>query len=394
MQQKQKALIISALSVLLIVSAFFIYYSLNNQETENIINENEKQIALEEAAKQEKMRQENTESENAPTPLTITSQDLPDSAQIVEDVKSRLLQDFERYNSFVPENTPEDPENKKINPQEAVSVFPIYNPALNQPTPTDQQESKLTDEEMFAIMYTQSQLDVFADMQDLLILGGDIPENERLVFDNETKIRNFIIRGMDIGCKQEYIKKEFCDNFKKVGAEPFFAMKKEEEKSLRETGKLPGKIASLNNSREFADRKTLSEILAHTPQAQNELPEESASCPNPAMPGGNISFGGIIDSVKNLFGVNSAQATVNEYGNCSYSGEHIHAYEAGPACGKEVGGFNPAAPTLPTSFTFCCHCSVSKYCIPVGCLNAICGDEQQALWDGVTGACGCGGIEA
>jgi hypothetical protein len=269
--------------------------------------------------------------------------------------------------------------------------MPEYSKMIRNLTPG----KKLTDHEIFAILYSPNQLSLLNTMQDEMILAGYIPEADRLVFDNETKIRDFIVRSMAIGCPAGLVEKEFCVNFGQVGIGPFFAIKKEEEKSLRETGTLPKEPLSIERFRKYIAKKTLTDILAYTAESQETVSEVFSGCPNPAKTSlndiGKFSPSNILSVVKDFLTGKPVNAHKQGYGYCTYWWPHIHSPWPGLfGCGYDLMPFTTPWPTEPIGFTGCCHCKVTKYCVSAGCINNQCGEWQQSLWDGMTGICGCG----
>jgi hypothetical protein len=335
------------------------------------------------------------------TPLSITRRNIsvPDTEEITktQEIIDRYLEKLDASIASSSTETDADVDiaisalMQSLQNSTKTTKYPTYFKPIESATTAP----KLTDQEIFAIMYPKKQIELLNILQDLTVSEGGIPENERAVFDNESKIKAFYERSInwlcdtgkiyELGEKGDVID---CEMFKMVGTQPFFLMKKMEQDSLRATGKLPGHTMSLGYYYSFVNKKSLSDVLTRATELTKNVPEEYGSCPVPEkftyenLSG--LSLSKMASGVKNFFKGNEAHAGAGGSGYCFYFWPHKHA---AVGCGREAGYKHMPMGGL-LMINPCCHCYIKKYCIPIGCLNSTCADWNQALFAQI-GTCGC-----
>jgi|GEM_PF-5350561 hypothetical protein len=409
--QKKTAIVVVGLLVLLIVPGLFFITSKNNK----IDPKNEKTEA---PATQEKSGNQQPAERNAVlfspdpdlekiTPLTITRKNIPmpDNAEINE-----TQQIINTYLDTLEKNASPDTETKKeidLSISNLLGGLRQTSPQLSAPSfkpladKNTDNAPKLTDQEIFNIIYPERQIIQLNYFQDLVISNGGMSESDRVVFDNESKIRAATEKSVNWLCDTGKIY-EFgdkgdvidCDMFKLVGTDPFFMIKKREADSLRKTGKLPNLPMSLGYYYSFVDKKSLGTILSRASQQVLDAPSKFGKCPIPEKFSyervGSLTLSNIISGVKDLFSARPAQADTFDFMDsiCPYLWDHVHAVLG---CGRDDAYAYEEGPGL-VFFNFCCHCHDEKdweyMCGPLGCINFTCMEWEQSLWAQI-GTCGC-----
>lgn len=237
------------------------------------------------------------------------------------------------------------------------SVSPVAVPLLtpqSQKTPfPNQKYTDDIDEEVFHILNPPAYVKLWSTLQDDLIAQNWMNENERIPLDSEEHIIAFIIKSLDYSLEEEGITPHEYTVFKEILPGYYLNLKQWEAKNLRYT------LEQERKKQSFSETSHLSHIFPYS--SPHGLPSQSPS---------HIFIGqvSLTDSIRTL---------------SEFIFKPKPAFAQGPVCFRTSGvagpvGFNSWAPR--------CTRRGKVY----GCLTDVCAGWPNALWDPMTGICGCG----
>ncbi len=191
----------------------------------------------------------------------------------------------------------------------------------------------LTDEEWFKITYPEDYLDYLVDLEGLMKEEGFLADSEKFEFKSEEEITSFLHRAIDFFLQEGILTEETAKNFRNGIDVVLPDFQKEERHQLE---------AKLN---------ILSFRLNH-----------------------KIEEFGLFNRIKCL--IDSFFKT-DAWAFVSFCEEGVLCFRAGAP-----------APIGTNLWAPCCCCKHKKHMI--GCLNSVCPSPASAIWDPMTGICGCG----
>lgn len=219
-----------------------------------------------------------------------------------------------------------------------------------------------TEQEVFDRLWPPSYRSNLIMFQDLMIKDGFMPEREKNIqIDTDEEVYAILLKIIDFAALQHWITNDKAVAFRRGAGEILPDLIREERKSLEMGRNMTG-------------------ILLGQPQ----LASQSKT--------GRSLLEDILEGLNYFLGARTANAgwtTTSSVGDC-YKDDNPESI---------VPGFNAWAP--------CCNCGlycIAYYCeyvpdcgpystqcnVPLGCLNLICAAWQNAIWDYMTGICGCG----
>lgn len=221
-----------------------------------------------------------------------------------------------------------------------------------------------SDKEVFDRLFPAYYIDGLSYYQDLLINTGYFKEEERLNFDDLDSVIEGLDKGLAYALNEGYITQEKHDMFRKgIYGEFKDLIMYEWEQLKNENG--PYDMNKIKqgafNVKDFWPPRLVALSI------QSSCGEEDGI------------FKKLWRQVIGFFSPDSAYAG----GGCGFDTfggvciEYVECYRSGPPV---PGGVNLWAP--------CCCCCFGK--TPVGCLNSVCTGPRAAIWDPMTGICGCG----
>lgn len=221
-----------------------------------------------------------------------------------------------------------------------------------------------TDEEVFQRLFPDFYLDGLSSRQDLLINTGYFKEEDRLTFDSLDNVVEGLDRGLLFLLDSGNITQEEYTKLRKGLYGEFSDLIKYEWEQLK------------NENGPY----DMNKIKEGSLNVKNFWPPRLMALYTENTCGGKEGvFLGIWRKIIGFFSPESAYAG----GGCGFDMaggvcvEGVLCYRTGPPV---PGGVNLWAP--------CCCCCAGK--TPIGCLNAVCTGLRAAIWDPMTGICGCG----
>ncbi len=251
-------------------------------------------------------------------------------------------------------------------PGEATGTEPEISKSVQEENiDTGEEQVPLTDEEIFHRLFPSYYIDGLSYYQDLLINTGYFSESDRLTFDSLDNVIEGLDRGLSYLLDVGTIDQEKYDRFKKSIHGEFRDLIMYEWEQLR-TGASPYDMNKIKEGAyNFEDIWPPSYEALY---AQGSCGSEEENIfkkvwgkimafiyPESAYAGGGCGF--------------------DPYGGVCIEG--IECYRSGPPIPAGVDLWAP-----------CCCCCAGK--APIGCLNSVCSGPRAAIWDPMTGICGCG----
>ncbi len=243
----------------------------------------------------------------------------------------------------------------------ALSKSPVLSPEQALPAKATGTKRLLSDEEWFKITYPDSYLEYLATIEQAMRDEGFISESEKFEFTSDEKIRSFLHKTIDFFLEQGFIDKMQADNFRQ-GIDVVLPDLQKQEKRLWEE-----KLNAL--------------LLKFVKIAYAQYPLDCFRI-GPPLPGGVNLWAPCCDCGYNIVGRRGSLVYID---HCSRVAADI---------GAEIDIYSPFYdPVTNAMYTGAGGASTGLCAINLGCLNEICrlrGTFLPAIWDPMTGICGCG----
>jgi hypothetical protein len=269
-----------------------------------------------------------------PPPPVDTPAPPPTYTADVYNIQRRLLEEASRRFSLAPA------------PPTLAPAPPNYSPS-----------HPVSEAEVFNEMNPPSYIDLLSYYQDQLIGIEFIAPSERLTFDSEENIRVFLVKGLEYLAEVGAVEPEDYQRLKSFLSSDYTVWRQKEAEAVRRRleGRPQGGASPLTPFSSYAGFGPYPHPILSNPLTKK------------------LGFWGALKVTLSFLGVRNTSAQIPV-----------------PDCYKDynpfffVRGFN--------AWAGCCNCCVGagKACVGAGCLNGVCAGWPNAIWDPVTGICGCG----